>query len=382
MKSTGSQGGGRGFTLVELLVVIAIIGVLVALLLPAIQAAREAARRASCQNNLRNVALAVLNYHDAREKFPAPIYPIRLSAGGALQVPNVLAGQSQLYNTWTIEILPQLEQQQLYNRFQVRGTPPVALIASTAGNATVNSPLVGTPLGMFQCPSDAFAQAPFTTSGGVEFARGNYGLNAAQFYPDVARLREVLGLAPIAGAAQGFHDRLDFNMGIAVVGGAEKAIRQITDGTTNTILLGEMRAGLSPSDRRGVWAMGMCASNFHCRHAFNGTVGVNSCLGEEDDFIGRDQVRNEVTEPTMRAACMWGNGWGSAQSVVRSVHPGGAFCAMADASVRFIGDFVDAGRVGTGEYLGTNAADVQEQNFGVWQRLNASSDGFAFQLPE
>jgi hypothetical protein len=50
--------------------------------------------------------------------------------------------------------------------------------------------------------------------------------------------------------------------------------------------------------------------------------------------------------------------------------------------VRFIGNFVDAGRVGTGEYLGLNAADVQEQNFGVWQRLNASSDGFAFQLPE
>jgi prepilin-type N-terminal cleavage/methylation domain-containing protein len=170
--SAGSRGGRRGFTLVELLVVIAIIGVLVALLLPAIQAAREAARRASCQNNLRNVALAMLNYHDARSHFPAPIHPIRLSAGGALQVPNVLAGQSQLYNTWTIEILPQLEQEQLHKRFQVRGTPPVALVASTAGNATVNSPLVGTPLGMFQCPSDAFAQSPFMTAGGVESTIG------------------------------------------------------------------------------------------------------------------------------------------------------------------------------------------------------------------
>jgi prepilin-type N-terminal cleavage/methylation domain-containing protein len=371
-----------GFTLVELLVVIAIIGVLVALLLPAVQAAREAARRAQCQNNLHNIGLAVLNYHDVKGRFPAPIYPIRLSATGTLQVPNVLAGQSQLYNTWTIEILPQLEQLQLYNRFQIRGTPPIAQISSTAGNPTVNSPYVGTPLATFLCPSDHNAQAPFVTAGGVEYARGNYGLNAAQFYPDSARLREILGLAAITSATQPFHDRLDFNMGIAVIGGAEKAISQIEDGTSNTILLAEMRAGLTPSDRRGVWAMGMCGSNFHCRHAFNGTLGVNSCLGEEDDFLGMEQVRTELSEQTMRAECMWANGWASAQTVVRSVHVGGAFCAMADASVRFLGNFIDAGRVSTGAYLGTDPEDVLEQNFGVWQRLNVASDGYPFALPQ
>jgi hypothetical protein len=95
-----------------------------------------------------------------------------------------------------------------------------------------------------------------------------------------------------------------------------------------------------------------------------------------------EQVRTELSEQTMRAECMWANGWASAQTVVRSVHVGGAFCAMADASVRFLGNFIDAGRVSTGAYLGTDPEDVLEQNFGVWQRLNVASDGYPFALPQ
>ncbi|RIK79546.1 MAG: hypothetical protein DCC67_10360 [Planctomycetota bacterium] len=375
---------GRGFTLVELLVVIAIIGVLVALLLPAVQSAREAARRAQCQNNLKNVALAMLAYHDARGAFPAPVH--RMKVGAVVSVPNILQTDGRLYKTWTTEILPQLELANLARQFQwVTGTTVNLLPSASTGGASVNAAAVSATIPVFLCPSDPNNAQPFENGPAdnpARWGRLNYGYNFAQFYPAADRLSELSGLAspPTSGSGAGFHQMLDYNVGIGVVEGYSRSISQLADGTSNTLMLGEMRAGLTARDRRGVWAMGMCASNFHCRHAFNGTQGVNSCGGEEDDFVGKDLVQQDVGEATMRAECMWANGWASAQSVVRSVHAGGAFGAMADGSVRFLSNFIDAGAVGTGEYLGSLASggvppDIADQNFGVWQRLNVSSDG-------
>ena len=102
-----------GFTLVELLVVIAIIGILVALLLPAIQAAREAARRSSCTNNLKNLGLAVLNHHDAMKHFPVSM--------GLATVDTVPAGTTQPSVGWTVNVLPQLEEQALFDQFKRGG---------------------------------------------------------------------------------------------------------------------------------------------------------------------------------------------------------------------------------------------------------------------
>lgn len=111
----------RGFTLVELLVVIAIIGVLAGLLLPAVQMAREAARRSSCQNNLRQIGIALTNYHDTHKRFPA---------GGYLGMPAATTPLPAYHHTWLTSILPQLEQQPLYEtiRFDLRawGQPHVA----------------------------------------------------------------------------------------------------------------------------------------------------------------------------------------------------------------------------------------------------------------
>ncbi len=102
----------RGFTLVELLVVIAIIGVLVALLLPAVQAAREAARRNSCLNNIKNVALALHNYHDRRKAMPLASTAYYNADSGA---PGTVGSQYDGYS-WMFQILPELENQNLYNR--------------------------------------------------------------------------------------------------------------------------------------------------------------------------------------------------------------------------------------------------------------------------
>src|SRR5215813_8891403 len=116
----------RGFTLVELLVVIAIIGILVALLLPAIQAAREAARRASCTNKLKNVGLAVLNHHDIKKHFP-------VSMGYVVEGGEEPAGIDQPCAGWIVSILPQLEEQALYDQFQQGGAFEGSYTAASGG---------------------------------------------------------------------------------------------------------------------------------------------------------------------------------------------------------------------------------------------------------
>src|SRR5512135_122792 len=102
----------RGFTLIELLVVIAVIGILVALLLPAVQAAREAARRMQCSNNLKQIGLALHNYHDANKKFPFG------SRGGSSWAQTGIKDGTN----WRVSILPYLEQTALYSKLNFGGS--------------------------------------------------------------------------------------------------------------------------------------------------------------------------------------------------------------------------------------------------------------------
>jgi prepilin-type N-terminal cleavage/methylation domain-containing protein len=181
-----------GFTLVELLVVIAIIGVLVALLLPAIQAAREAARRTSCVNNLKNVALATINYHDQRGAFPIDEDYLF----GGEQVVNLDALTFTWRNRdttrvpkegldgggWIVRVLPFMEQQALYDRFDipdhglngdwnVRGRLGMNYTSDATFRAAVE-----TQPPVLVCPSDEFGgrqanQWPYSDGGAVPFAR-------------------------------------------------------------------------------------------------------------------------------------------------------------------------------------------------------------------
>lgn len=355
-----------GFTLVELLVVIAIIGVLVSLLLPAVQAAREAARRTKCGNNLRNLALGAINYHDSKKHFPLPT----TNRVGSNDDP---IRDQRLFSNWAIATLPFIEQQALANRFQITD-----LIRLWNPGNDVNLEPRGQEIEVMLCPSDEGAGQKFADSGG-NWARGNYGLNGFQFWPNSFLAREAAGDPAVS--ATDFSKYLDFAIGMGGINGPKMNIKRITDGTTNTIMLAEMRVGLSPRDRRGVWAMGMCGSNFHCRHAYNGITGPNSCKDGGDDTYGAPNIIADVGEATMRQECMHTNEDNSGQSTVRSRHTGGAFIAMADGSVRFVSDFIDGGSVGTGGYLGSTppGVDTLEQNFGAWQRLNISADGYVVQ---
>jgi len=347
-----------GFTLVELLVVIAIIGVLVALLLPAVQAAREAARRTQCANNLKNLALGMLNYHDQRGNFPAP-------ASVRPDTDDNILQDNRLFLNWAIEILPYIEQQNLFNRFDFSG--------NTRLTSSVNWEPRNTRLDVMLCPSDSGSEGPFSKSEATgSWARGNYAINGFQFWPDSRFVKQAQGRDNSSPDMTPF---LDYVIGMGAVN-VTRRIAQITDGTTNTIMLGEMRIGLSDRDRRGVWAMGMCGSNIHCRHAFNGVHSPNSCGASGDDIYGSPDIIAYVGEETLRAECMSTDTDASAQSTVRSVHPGGVYTAFVDGSVRFISDFIQPGSIPPGAFIGFNGQnDVGDQVFGVWPRLNISADG-------
>jgi prepilin-type N-terminal cleavage/methylation domain-containing protein/prepilin-type processing-associated H-X9-DG protein len=377
MCNVRSKQWPRAFTLVELLVVIAIIGILVALLLPAVQAAREAARRSKCMNNLKNLGLGLHNYHDSFKAFP-PL--IRTESGN-------VGLDSRLGPNWAILILPYIEQQALYDRFDLQ--VPNARISDGAGpNDPGDWNERGAELEVMLCPSDTGNQTKFngsiTTqgSGGVNdgpdgnWARGNYALNGIQFWPDSWKSTDANG--------KPFSD--DWNVGVSTINQGLR-IAQITDGTSNTIMLGELRVGLVPEDRRGVWAMGMCGSSFHCRHAPNGPSAPNDCSGVDDDIL-MDGTVVSANRDAFASECMR-NGYNqrSGQSVVRSTHVGGVNVAMADASVRFISDFIQSGvqpfqgRVGA-KIGGADDGSTSPELFGVWQRINVSRDGYPFSIDD
>jgi prepilin-type N-terminal cleavage/methylation domain-containing protein/prepilin-type processing-associated H-X9-DG protein len=350
-----------GFTLVELLVVIAIIGILVALLLPAIQAAREAARRSQCQTNVHNLAIGAQNYHDTYKTFPDALTVPR-DTKGALVItsgPNLAGPSAKLYKNWAIEILPFIEEQPLFDAFQLYEEPQVG----TALGDFANRDERGRELPYMLCPSDNGRGNPCSLSGG-NWARGNYGYNLGLGYTTDHLFPDDANNYPwIQRCGRG-------------VGGLNRGakVSQIEDGTSKTIMFGEIRVGLSASDRRGTWAMPMVGSNIIAEQASNYAGGPNDCAPGTDDLADGDKVVAEVGETNLVAECMMPSTWyHSVSSVVRSRHPGGVHVAMCDSSVRFITDDVQVTVVGPGY----KNQCPQQENFGIWQRLNSSNDGYA-----
>jgi hypothetical protein len=145
---------------------------------------------------------------------------------------------------------------------------------------------------------------------------------------------------------------------------ASRSIDEIKDGTSNTILLTELRIGVNEHDRRGTWAMGCAGASAVFQHAAGGDAnGPNACNDRSDDFKGCDYLKN--TSPGNAylldncMTCIAANS--NNQATTRSVHQGGVFVALADGSVHFISDYVE---------LGTTT----DKNMAVWDRLNAAND--------
>jgi prepilin-type N-terminal cleavage/methylation domain-containing protein len=172
----------KGFTLIELLVVIAIIAILIALLLPAVQQAREAARRSQCKNNLKQIGLALMNYHDVHKTFPSGI---AIAASDPNKVPAQDAVGTSNYFSWTTQILPMFDQGPLFKKLNTKLN-----FGDSTGTST-NPLLVKTVLTAMRCPSDAGPdQDPSgSTAAGItqnfDMGTSNYVGNYGVGLPDV-----------------------------------------------------------------------------------------------------------------------------------------------------------------------------------------------------
>jgi prepilin-type N-terminal cleavage/methylation domain-containing protein/prepilin-type processing-associated H-X9-DG protein len=296
----------KGFTLVELLVVIAIIGILVALLLPAVQAAREAARRASCVNNIKNLALGVLNHEGAKKVFP-------LSYDGYAQAtaegarPNEENGSS-----WIVSTLPYLEEQSMYDRFKSSGAlkgrynPYNGAQASGNMGIGLNTPevraLIATPLPLVRCPSDpSFPQAvpDIFSFQNVPIAATNYKGCMGNTYTwgqfTYADIKANMEHPPNPGI---------FYRNTYIV---PVTAKKITDGLSHTYMIGE-----DLPEYNGHWA------------AYFSNTTVSST----------DAPLNYMPNPPAPEKYYDVMGF-------RSRHPGGAHFAMADASVDFVDEGID-----------------------------------------
>jgi prepilin-type N-terminal cleavage/methylation domain-containing protein len=231
----------QAFTLVELLVVIAIIGMLVALLLPAVQAARESSNRSQCTNNLKQIGIALHNYHDAMKVFP-PGY-VDLNNNPALTPDNDIGPGWG----WASMILPNMEQQTVFN--QINFSQPVGM--------GVNSAISLMPLSIFQCPSDPYRDphpiydsslsAPI-----ANVAHGNYVGCNGWFECFVGATGTVAQTGPFAWAADGIPNGT-YGPGARGVFWRNSRTRMadVKDGTSNTILAGERSSNHAPSTWTG-----------------------------------------------------------------------------------------------------------------------------------
>jgi len=351
----------RGFTLIELLVVIAIIAVLIALLLPAVQSAREAARRAQCTNNLKQLGLAVHNYHSTYNALPAETMWM-----GATYGAQSLSGSWGWNASWPVCLLPNIEQGPLYNAYN----------QGWASDQPQNSTVGYTAIAAFLCPSDNQKVRP-----NYPWAPMNYAGN--QGGPGIIRHWSGTIETPFTCSTSNQIPINGWGVGTCWWGAdsnlAYFGLEGVTDGSSNTALFSEKLLGASTSDpnptisasnaKRGIYLLnpsgagstyatgnptlaiqniqlcnsqaGTTASNTGWLLGFSWTLGYpwHGAVNRYDHYNTPNKVtcliQNEST----------GSGlWGGAAGLVTptSNHPGGVNVCFTDGSVRFVKDSVGA----------------------------------------
>jgi prepilin-type N-terminal cleavage/methylation domain-containing protein/prepilin-type processing-associated H-X9-DG protein len=301
------------FTLVELLVVIAIIGILVALLLPAIQAARETARRAQCTNHQKQLSLALLEFHDAAKEFPAG----RKGCDGNLVFPECQAANAgtdkyggnlgQSGASALVFVLPYLEEQALYDQFQVENVS-IWGVGGTWFNDPQVQQALATQVGGFTCPSDSelqpLADYKHEVPGRISVVPGSYALSSGHLGPPNT------------------NDMKFNNSGVFFFVKRFK-ISQITDGLSKTVFWGETINGhLAQSSN--------ISSNGNRANLLRSTANPLNWPAGTDGGAGALMDNTGTSGCTM---CV--------NAVFASRHPGGGVFAFGDGHVTFLSDSVD-----------------------------------------
>ncbi len=272
----------RGFTLIELLVVIAIIAILIALLLPAVQQAREAARRSACKNNLKQIGLALHNYHDTHRVFPPSVFR---------NSPTGLTNTNSL--GWGTFILPFLDQAPLYQKMSAldaatNSGPFDILWRDVSGMTTTGTGLAFTVLPVFNCPSDPM--------GGTNQFVKNVGGTPTAVYGGYGKSNYVANPGNAFNGTGGYEGPLFPN--------SATKMRDFTDGTSNTLLIGERTT-----------------DNGH-----EGSIWVGLAVNELNDVEGAAQASGGLLIN------------GSDSTAFSSVHVGGAHFVFGDGRVRFLSE--------------------------------------------
>lgn len=330
----------QGFTLIELLVVIAVVAILIALLMPAVQAAREAARRMSCKNNLKQIGLALHNYHDAHRAMP---FGCGFDNDGSVSSQGTLDDRRYSANS---QILPFLEQKNIYELLDFNVAPfhpftNAAVSEQQIANfdlTTANNGFAASiPIGVFQCPSDIDRLD-------IVWAHNNY--------------RSCNGSSWSGRDGNGMFGQI-----------SSVRMRDITDGQTNTAMFSERCKGTPNHDTldhlSDVYVMPGIWSNDTFRD-FCGTHSPESAGAWQHNIdAGQNWLSgnfnwtryNHVLGPN-RVSCKNGLTWDGVSMSASSRHTGGVNVALADGSTRFVSENVAAeiwtalGTISGGEMMG------------------------------
>ena len=317
------------FTLVELLVVIAIIGILVSLLLPAVQSAREAARRMQCSNNLKQIGLALHNYHTSHEVFP----PAGIHYGWCRD-PETWGnyGDNQIYNSnGLLFLLPYLEQQHLYEMYDHKsaasnvtvGNDGCCAPTNSSGTGTLsgdavasgNHLVVSTPVAVYRCPSDSGSQRLLPTT-------GVYSIGFTGGASDKQGVKTNYDFSVYSASYQCDRWARDLPAHRTMFGeNSDTNISMVRDGSSNTFAIMETLVN-TYNGRTAAWG-------------FRGWVmtGVDPATRGINRWIWSVGYPADPPGPAIGTL----GGWSHAGSL----HPGGCLAVMGDGSVHFISETTD-----------------------------------------
>lgn len=303
------------FTLIELLVVIAIIAILVALLLPAVQQAREAARRSSCKNNLKQIGLALHNYHDVFKLFPY-----------GHQHDGIVAGQTKRRDCWFQRILPYIEQANKYDLYE--GYSAINAYEGEWVHRITNRDIVG-PIGIMSCPSDPNDPGRGGNGGTIAF-QSNYAVCAG-----VGSGRTIDPVTDIITVTNRNTANTTAGTGLFYLNSSSK-FRDCTDGSSSTLLVSE---GIVRTNGKAGWG----GLGGHWGGAPHGAFGFSAAETPNTSVPDRVYSCKETSMPgaPSNAPCEDRSAGAGRYNFARSYHIGGVQAALADGSVIFVSENID-----------------------------------------